>query len=286
MRKIVQMSSKLKWLGLLGLPSLFSEGYLWKLLWLFWLFGLIELIFALPIMVQSLRQIVGIFICEYKNKPRPDKDNFIPKVKYSLPFKNSWVVLNGGVTKEFSHSWAVNSQRYAYDFVMMDQKGNSHSGNFKNKHNYFCYDQEILAPADGMVVAVKNDCRDSRILGEGQTDPIIKDIRGNYIVIQHAENEYSCVAHLKPQSILVTVGEKVERKQLIALCGNTGNSSEPHLHFQLQNGKSFFNAAGLPIYFAAVERWQQPNYHFFDRRSTSESSKFLIRGMGVRNKVQ
>lgn len=54
MRKIVQMSSKLKWLGLLGLPSLFSEGYLWKLLWLFWLFGLIELIFALPIVVQSL----------------------------------------------------------------------------------------------------------------------------------------------------------------------------------------------------------------------------------------
>lgn len=101
MRKIVQMSSKLKWLGLLGLPSLFSEGYLWKLLWLFWLFGLIELMFTFPIVVQSLRQIVGIFICEYKNKPMPDKANFIPKVKYSLPFKNSWVSIKWWCNERF-----------------------------------------------------------------------------------------------------------------------------------------------------------------------------------------
>lgn len=234
-------------------------------------------------MIQSLQQIAGIYICKYKNKPIPDKDNFIPKVKYSLPFKDSWVVLNGGMTKEFSHSWAINSQRYAYDFVMMNRDGNSHFGDFKNKHNYFCYGKEILAPADGIVVEVKTNCRDSKIMGRGQTDPIIKDIRGNYIVIQHAENEYSCLAHLKPQSILVTVGEKVTRKQIIALCGNTGNSSEPHLHFQLQNSQDFFNGAGLPIYFEGIEVWQQVNYDLLDSRKTEKSSDFLSRGMAVKN---
>lgn len=213
----------------------------------------------------------------------PDKDNFIPKVNYSLPFKGSWVVLNGGVTKEFSRSWAINSQRYAYDFIMMDQAGNSHFGDFKNKHNYFCYGKEILAPAEGIVVEVKTNCRDSKIIEKGQTDPLIKDIRGNYVIIQHAENEYSCLAHLKPKSIFVKIGEKVERKQLIALCGNTGNSSEPHLHFQLQNSPSFFNGAGLPIYFEGIEVWQQVNYDLFDSRKIEKLSDFLSRGMAVKN---
>ena len=154
--------------------------------------------------------------------------------------------------------------------------------------NYYCYGREVLAPADGVVVDVRTDCNDSIIMGGGKTDPLIKDIRGNYIVIQHAENEYSCLAHLKPDSISVKIGEHVKRKQKIALCGNSGNTSEPHLHFQVQNGKSLFSSAGLPIYFEHIEAVPHPQYFMYDPRPISKTAgleaDFISRGQLVKNK--
>jgi hypothetical protein len=281
------MTSKMKWLGLLGLPMFFSDWYIWRLFWLFWLFGVAEILLKLPIFYQSLQQIVGILIADINNKPMPDKDNFIPKVMYSLPFHEVWVAVNGGVTKELSHSWELNSQRYAYDFIILDDTGKSYSGDVTALGSYYCYGKEILAPADGTVVEVRTDCRDSKIMGGGKTDPLIKDIRGNYIVIQHAEDEYSCLAHLKPDSICVHIGEQVKRKQQIALCGNSGNTSEPHLHFQVQNGKSFFNSAGLPIYFEKIEAVPQTQYSIYDDRPIPMEGKeanFVSRGECIRNK--
>lgn len=223
---------------------------------------------------------------DLKNKPMPDKDSYIPKVKYSLPFHEAWVAVNGGVTKEFSHSWEVNSQRYAYDFIILDNAGKSCHCDTVTLSNYYCYGKEILAPADGVVVDVRKDCRDSKIMGGGKTDPLVKDIRGNYIVIQHSENEYSCLAHLMPGSITVDVGEQVKRKQQIALCGNSGNTSEPHLHFQIQNGKSFFFSAGLPIHFEQIVVVPQVQYSEYDPRpipTEAYGADFISRGQCVKN---
>lgn len=288
MRTTLNIISKMKWLGFLGLPMFFSDWYVWKLFWMFWLFGIVEILMTFPVLVQSLRQIVGIVIADINNKPMPDKDNFIPAVKYSLPFCGAWVAVNGGVTKEFSHSWDVNSQRYAYDFIILDSDGKSYSGNAAVLSDYYCYGKEILAPADGSVIEVRIDCGDSKIMGSGKPDPLIKDIRGNYIVIQHAENEYSCLAHLMPNSISVSIGEQVKRKQQIALCGNSGNTSEPHLHFQIQNGKSFFNSVGLPIHFECIEAMPQPQYSTYDPRPIPKTAScegdFILRGQCVENR--
>jgi len=167
--------------------------------------------------------------------------------EYSLPFEGEWLVIAGGISKESSHSWLMGSQRYAYDFVIVDEHGHS----FKDSEesmvdgDYYCYNQNILAPADGTIVEIRNS--DSNIIGEGDW---IKDLRGNYIVIKHMGNEYSLLAHLKRDSILVNLGQKVKCGDIIAKCGNTGSSSEPHLHFQLQRGKSFFSSPGLPIKFS------------------------------------
>jgi len=234
MRKILQFAKIMKYFGLLGLPMLISDWYVWKLFWLFWLFGLLEIALTFPVVVQSLCQITGMLYAPIKYKPLPDKDGFIPKVKYSLPFEGSWAAVNGGVTKETSHSWDIQAQRYAYDFIILEQDGKSFSGSETSASSYYCYGKKILAPADGIVVEVRTDCKDSKIMGKGSTDPLIKDIRGNYIIIRHAENEYSFLAHLQPKSILVSVGQRVERKQPVALCGNSGNMSEPHLHFHVQ----------------------------------------------------
>lgn len=208
MRKLFNAARTLKWLGLLGLPIFFSDWYVWKLFWLFWLLAIVEIAMSFPLFAQGMRQLGGMIIAHIKNKPMADKDNFIPQVTYSLPFEGTWVVVNGGVTKEFSHSWSITSQRYAYDFVVIDNAGKSHSGDAATLSNYYCYGKQILSPADGVVVEVKNNCRDSIIMGGGKTDPLIKDIRGNYVVIQHAENEYSVLAHLLPESINVQVGTR------------------------------------------------------------------------------
>ena len=86
MRTLLLWISRLKWLGLLGRPMFFSEQHIWKLFWLFWLFGILEIGITFPVLIASLRQMIGMAIVNKKNKPMPDKDNFTPKIKYSLPF--------------------------------------------------------------------------------------------------------------------------------------------------------------------------------------------------------
>jgi murein DD-endopeptidase MepM/ murein hydrolase activator NlpD len=153
--------------------------------------------------------------------------------------------------------------------------------------DFYCYGKKILAPADGIIVEVKNDYKDSKIMGNGKTDPLIKDIRGNYIIIKHAENEYSFLAHLMPNSILVSVGQPIKRKQPIAMCGNSGNTSEPHLHFHIQNGQNFFTSMGLPIHFQNIQATLFPNYSLYDKRlvkiEPETDNTFISRGQSVRN---
>ena len=79
------------------------------------------------------------------------------------------------------------------------------------------------------------------------------DLKGNHVIIKHKFNEYSYVGNLMPNSVTVKVGDKVKQGQVIAKCGNSGYTSEPHLHFQLQSGKSFNVSAGLPIGFSKIK---------------------------------
>jgi murein DD-endopeptidase MepM/ murein hydrolase activator NlpD len=74
-------------------------------------------------------------------------------------------------------------------------------------------------------------------------------VPGNLIVIKHAEGEYSLFAHFKQNSIRIKVGDKVTKGQTIGLCGNSGNSSEAHLHYQFQNTPFFADEASMKVYF-------------------------------------
>lgn len=202
---------------------------------------------------QVVNQICGLFYMEVRyNGKFPDKDNFICEPSYSLPFEGTWAVVNGGVTEQTSHSWDIATQRYAYDFVILDKEGKSFSGDGTLPTDFYCYGKDIIAPADGMVVEVLDGNPESGIALDGKIKNYSSDIRGNYILIQHTQNEYSLLAHLKPGSILVSVGDRVKRGQKLAKCGNTGNSTEPHLHFHLQNGRSFCCSPGLPISFGNI----------------------------------
>ena len=76
---------------------------------------------------------------------------------------------------------------------------------------------------------------------------------GGHVVIKYAASEYSFLAHLRPGSVTVDPGQRVERGQQVGRCGHSGNSSEPHLHFQVQDHPDFATATSLPVRFDDIE---------------------------------
>ena len=183
----------------------------------------------------------------------PDAATYQHQTPYHLPFDDSCFVVKGGIDPKTSHSWLIIGQRYAYDFVRCDETETSHAGNGRALRDYYVYETPILAPADGLVVAVRDGVRDHPKPGTGFADWRARDFRGNFVVIRHAEREYSFLAHLKPGSLRVAEGTPVERGQVLGLCGNSGHSTEPHLHFHLQDHPDFYQAVGLPIRFSNIE---------------------------------
>ncbi|MGH8093881.1 MAG: M23 family metallopeptidase [Chthoniobacterales bacterium] len=166
-----------------------------------------------------------------------------------MPFHGFWFVAGGGVTRKESHSWSVISQRYAYDFHIPLALHSAGSG--LSLDSFPCFGEPILCPADGIVVEMRDSISDFSYPRTGWFDWSAKDIRGNYIVIRHNRFCYGVLAHLKYGTVRVRVGESVRRGKVVALCGNSGRSTEPHLHFHVQDTPSFCTAAGIPINFAA-----------------------------------
>lgn len=261
MRRFLHLLSKLQWLGLIGFIGIVLDIQGLKYLCFFWLLSLIDVFStfrsmadSLKLLFQVLGQLIGIPLTYVRyGFHLPNVKDFRPQCRYSLPFSGKWYVVNGGINRTASHSWTVCSQRYAYDFFIVDDTEKSYSGNRENLDSYYCFKQEVLAPADGIVVEIKDCYKDTPIVEEGQADCAASDIRGNYIIIRHGKHEFSLIAHLHQGSICIKPGDIVARGQAIARCGNSGNTSEPHVHFQIQTGKSFLLSAGLPIYFENIE---------------------------------
>lgn len=241
------------------------------------------------VIMQGLKQSFCIPLIYIKHGFRLPKENQCTKIEYRLPFDGEWTVVNGGLEKKFSHSWGIPTQRYAYDFLMMDESGKTYQGEDPaNVGAYKCYGKTVLAPADGIVVEIGTDCEDGKIMLPENIEVTAKDIRGNYVLIKHSENEYGFIGHLQPQSICVKVGDRVQSGQPVAKCGNTGNSSEPHIHFHIQDGVNFFTSAGIPIRFKGICVSAQKGYSNYDSRKISnipfkEKSTQISRGQRVNN---
>jgi hypothetical protein len=206
------------------------------------------------VMTQDLLQFVGgaTAVVRYRGS-LPDAESYEQQVSYRLPFEGTWTVVNGSPEREYSHSWIYVNQRYAYDFLITDEQGRSRpEGTSTAVENYYCYDEPVVAPADGVVVDTFDTALEAS-RGGGFSHPLKRSIPGGHVVIKHAESEYSFFAHLRPRSIAVSPGEYVTRGQRIGRCGHSGNSSEPHLHFQIQDRPDFAMAASLPVRFDDVD---------------------------------
>jgi murein DD-endopeptidase MepM/ murein hydrolase activator NlpD len=189
-------------------------------------------------------KVIGLLFLPHKPSiPVSDRN----QTELSLPFRGRWLVIWGGDTKDLNQHHDVPNQRFAFDFLGVDEQGKTRKGKAHVNEDYFAYGREILASADGAVTDVIAGVSDNV---PGSMNPY--SALGNAVFIQHRENEISVLAHLKLGSVKVKVGDKVKAGQLIGLCGNSGNSSEPHLHYHLQNTPIIQDATGIKCCFQKV----------------------------------
>lgn len=166
---------------------------------------------------------------------------------FRLPFEGEWTVVWGGRTLAQNYHAANTAQRFALDLVVT-KEGRSHRGDGKSLADYYAWGQPILAPAEGTVMAASDGAED--IPPGPPARPGSGNPAGNHVVIDHGHGEFSLLAHLQQGSVAVKPGEKVKAGQRLGLCGNSGNTSEPHLHLHLQDRAEFPGAAeGLPMAF-------------------------------------
>ena len=139
--------------------------------------------------------------------------------------------------------------RFAIDWFGVDAGGRSGGG--ERLDQFVGHDAEVLAVADGTVVAVRDDMPEAATLA---SLPAVSlgDATGNYVAIDIGEGRYAFYEHLRP-GILVRIGERVRRGQPIARLGLTGQGSSPHLHFHLADANSPLAADGLPFVIDQVE---------------------------------
>lgn len=115
------------------------------------------------LLYQSILMLIGMIIAEFRTmKIDCNGYTFIQKIEYQLPFSGEWIVYNGGIDKEDSHSWDVIGQRYAYDFVKIDSDKYSSKNLGIELEDYYYYGEFLMAPADGTVVKVKNNIHDAK----------------------------------------------------------------------------------------------------------------------------
>ena len=176
--------------------------------------------------------------------------------RYGLPLCGEWLVANGGVTRQTSHSWDLPNQRYAFDFVKAEDWLEEGSPRCERQSlaDFSAFGQPVLAPADGIVVCAQDGRRDYRFPGSGAVDMWCRDIRGNHVLIQHRHDEFSLLAHLRKGSVSVAVGDSVRVGQKIGECGNSGHSTQPHLHFHIQDRPSFYAAASKIVLWSRLRR--------------------------------
>lgn len=165
------------------------------------------------------------------------------KVTYRLPFKGEWFVLFGGDDNFLNYHYSYPHQRYAYDFIVKEN-GQAFSGDVESLSSYHSYGQPVVAPASGTIFKVYDGVIDNPPRSTNMEAP-----QGNALIIQHGVNEYSLLAHLKKDSILVSEGTYVESGQILAACGNSGASDTPHLHFHVMDGPVEDSATSLKINF-------------------------------------
>ncbi len=264
--------------GYFTIPS--KNSYLWTvllipltslvLLFFYKLLGYIQLpVFSLPFAFVT---ILFVYFLQLRSKSNgliltPLQQNSPEKNLYSynnnkerlaglyyfpihLPIMGEWTVTQAH-DGEFTH---MGDWKNAFDFMITDSESKTYRNDGYTLSDYYCYNKPVFAPADGFVEIITDNINDNEI---GNVNTI--NNWGNSIVIRHLNGLYSQISHLKQGTFKVKVGDYVKRGDILANCGNSGRSPEPHVHFQMQT---------LPV--IGAKTIDYPFAYYFKRNSNSD----------------
>jgi urea transporter len=182
-----------------------------------------------------------------------------------LPFWGEWTVIQGNDGKHtHKGEWSK-----AIDAVLVDETKNTHGISSNQCENYYCYNKPIVAPADGLVADIIDNIDDNE---PGKVNTIQN--WGNTIIIKHLNNLYTQMSHLRSGSFKVRKGDFIKQGDVVALCGNSGRSPEPHLHFQAQT-TSLYGAKTLEYPFAYYLQKSDKSYFLKSYSIPSEGDVIL-----------
>ena len=190
--------------------------------------GLVTVVFTLPVY-----------------DPYPSSHDGRPsRVAFRLPLDGPVTVAWGGPTADVNYHVYLPDQRWAYDLVVT-RGGRTYRTDGAALDDYFAYGLEVYAPAAGTVFATL----------DGEPEVAIGARRwslaglGNHVGIEVAPGEFLFIGHLQPGTVAVEVGDRVAAGQLLGLVGNSGNSSEPHVHLHLQDSPRPWFGEAIPFHF-------------------------------------
>ncbi|MFF5968553.1 M23 family metallopeptidase [Streptomyces collinus] len=251
-RKLGMMTYRALWLVFFGLIAAdlclgLSAGPWW------WNFAPVLLAYAVVVLVNRWGGA--------PDRPRAARE----PVEVAPPVTGRWSALNSPADRTPSHGVHSYGQTFAIDILAEPEPGARPAFGWlwplaRRPQDFPAYGAPVLAVADATVVRARDRQRDhlSRtslpgllylMLPEGMVREVagVSRILGNHLVLDLGDGTFAAYAHLQRGSLTVREGDRVRAGQRIARCGNSGNSSEPHLHFQLMDGPDPDAARGVPF---------------------------------------
>lgn len=237
--------------------------------------GAALLIAQQPFAFQGARDMLAVSVYSGTSNPTRVGHASIPlnsgvtKTDLIFPLTGAWWV-GSGPSFHTQHRWAI-PEEFGLDLVKLGANGKTHRNDGTKFTDYYAYGAKIVAPAAGKVVlAITTESEDpkamrqptetleiyfTRLLGDQAARMArgLPGILGNAVVIDHGNGEFSLLAHLKPGSIKVAVGDTVAKGQILGALGSSGNSTEPHLHYHVCDKPDPLLCAGIPLAFSNID---------------------------------
>ncbi|MCQ4200634.1 M23 family metallopeptidase [Streptomyces sp. NPDC060311] len=191
-------------------------------------------------------------------------------VEVAPPVTGRWSALNSPADRTPSHGVHAYGQTFAIDLVAEPEPGARPGFRAlwplaRSPRAFPAFGAPLLAVADGTVVRADDGQRDHLartslpallylMLVEGSVRELagVRRIVGNHLVLDLGDGTHALYAHVRRGSFTVREGDRVRAGQVLARCGNTGNSTEPHVHFQLMDGPDPDTARGLPFTWTGI----------------------------------
>lgn len=218
---------------------------------------------------------------------QPSPSPLTGEIVIALPFEGRWLTRNSPARRVPSHGTDLLGGRYAIDFVGVDDRRRTADRRdwrtlvaTEPVERFFAFGQPILAPADGVVVGA-HDGETDHVARRSQLTLVpyalgqparlrqgVTAIAGNHLIIALRQSRaYVALVHLRAGSIRVAIGEQVTEGQPIAECGNSGNSTQPHVHVQVMDSPDVAVARGMPMAFRRFREWPRGAKQFLIRES-------------------